>query len=163
MTTADTGADQEWSDLTTLDADVREARMRDRYQVLATLSEDDRRRELRAMAQAEYTLPDELLRPFTLSRLRVWLQLEPDVAQQIASSYDAVMTTMPGPMAMRRVGVVQTLAVEFPPEDEERLRALAPGVFAGQPHRIVSGVAAPPAAVAAEPARKRPWWAFWKR
>jgi hypothetical protein len=169
MTTSDTGADQEWGQIAALDAPERESRMQARYQDLATLPEDERRQRLRAMAQTEYALPDDELRSFTYSRLRVWLDLDPTVARQIAASYDAVMSQMPGPIAMRRVGIVQTLAKEFPPEDEERLRELVPAVFAGQPHRVTVPPpqdVAPPAQAAApsDPApRSRPWWAFWKR
>jgi hypothetical protein len=167
MTTADAGPDSSWSDLAALDAEAREAGMRDRYTALAALSEDERRRRMQAMAEAEYALPDELLRVFTVSRLRVWLELDPAVAKQIAGSYDAVMTQMPGPIAMRRVSIVQTLAREFPPEDEERLRELVPAVFAGQPHRVVGGAAPQPAPQPSSapdpPRRTRPWWAFWRR
>jgi hypothetical protein len=163
MTTADVDADSGWSDLVTLDDESREARMRERYTALAALSEDERRHRMRAMAQAEYDLPDGQLRSFTVSRLSVWLGLEPDVARQIATSYDAVMMQMPGPVAMRRVGIVQTLAREFPPEDEERLRDLVPGVFVGQPHRVVTGATPQPSAASAPPQRDRPWWAFWRR
>jgi len=161
MTTPD--VDQEWGQLITLSAEEREARMDERYLALAALPEDERRRQLQAMAHAEYALPDDQLRPFTISRLRVWLRLEPTVAEQVAASYDAVMTQMPGPIAMRRVGLVQTLAREFPPEDEERLRALVPAVFAGQPHRAVGGAHPEPTASPPAPQRVRPWWAFWKR
>jgi hypothetical protein len=169
MTTSDAGADQDWGQLATLDAAEREAQMQARYHALATLPEDARRQQLRAMALAEYALPDDELRAFTRSRLRVWLDLETGVAHRIAASYDAVMNQMPGPIAMRRVSIVQTLAKDFPAEDEARLRALVPGVFAGQPPPVTTA-APPPTAVPSPPAapppaapRKRPWWAFWQR
>lgn len=165
MTTTGSGIDKNWSQLAALGADEREARMRDRYQALAALPEEERRRQMRAMAEAEYALSDADLHAFTFSRLRVWLSLAPDQARLIATDYDAVMTHMPGPVAMRRVGVVQTLAKDLPAADEERLRALVPGIFAGQPHRVLavadSPAAIPPPAPAAP--RPRPWWAFWRK
>jgi hypothetical protein len=174
MTTIDAGADQSWAQLATLGADEREPHMRERYDELAALPEEERRRQLRAMAVAEYALPDDQLRAFTLSRLRVWVTLAPDTAQRIAADYDAVMSDMPGTVAMRRVGMVQTLAKELPAEDEERLRALVPNIFAGQPHRLgaepAAPAAAPPPAAESQPAhpqapesRRRPWWAFWRK
>jgi hypothetical protein len=136
-------ADTQWSGLVDSPAEEREAAMRERYLELAALDEDTRRERLKAMADAEYAIPDDKLRVFSLSRLRTWLALPDDAAQAVAHSYDAVMQRMPGPIAMRRVSIVQTLAAAFSPEDEERLRALVPGVFAGVPSRtrVVGDVA----------------------
>jgi hypothetical protein len=163
MTISDSSADQSWGELITLDAEEREARMRDRYQELATLAREERRRRMRAMAEAEYALPDDQLRVFTFSRLRVWLALSRDLAAQTAADYDAVMTQMPGPVAMRRVATVQTVARQLSAEDEERLRELVPHIFAGQPHRLHTESTAAAAPAAVTESRRRPWWAFWKK
>ena len=154
--------DQEWLHQSEAESESREAFMAARYIELAALPEEERRTRLRAMARAEYSLPDEKLRPFTLSRLRTWLSLEPDKAQVIADSYDAVMQEMPAPVAMRRVALVQTLATEFSPEDEERLRQLAPRVFAGTPSRMTVLERPEPEPLAVATRTKKPWWAFWR-
>src|SRR5438045_31579 len=114
MTMADHDVDQGWADLIALDAEAREARMLERYQELAALTEEARRGRGQAMAHAEFSLPDDELRTFTASRLRVWLRLAPEVAQQTAGCCEAVMGQMPGPIAMRRVGIVQTVARDLP-------------------------------------------------
>ncbi len=155
--------DQDWGHLVHQEQAAREAAMVERYQSLAGLDEDERRRRLKSMAAAEYSLSEGDLRSFTLSRMRTWLQLDFETAQVISSSYDAIMQEMPATVAMRRVSLVQTLAREFSAEDEERLRALAPRVFAGAPGRAPNLDRAEPEAHTATPGRKRPIWAFWKR
>jgi uncharacterized protein (DUF2342 family) len=160
-------SDQAWVELLHEPEEVRETKMVARYTELAALSADERLARMLAMARAEYALPDDELRTFTLSRIRAWLRLEPETARTTASTYDAAMQRMPGTAAMRRVAIVQTLARELPAEDEERLRELVPGVFAGQPHAVAVRRAhepspAPPPAPPA-PAVKKPWWKFWQR
>jgi hypothetical protein len=132
-----------------------------RYSELATLAEEERRALMLAMARAEYELTDDQLHAFTKSRLGSWLELAPETAQCVASSYDAVMLKMPGPQAMRRVSVVQTLAREFPVEDQDRLASLLPGVFAG----AGIGVHMPPIHDASAPtaSAKKGWWPFGRR
>ena len=88
--------------------------------------------------------------------------MDPETSKRIALSYDAVMNQMPGPVAMRRVSVVQTLAREFSPDDQARLRALVPRVFAGGDKPAAAPMAPRIAPVQQSPV-KRPWWAFWKR
>jgi hypothetical protein len=156
------GADVEWSSLVESTDEARESAMRERYTEIAALDEDARKERLKAMAEAEYALPDDKLRVFSLSRLRTWLSLPDDVALAVAHSYDAVMQRMPGPVAMRRVSIVQTLTAEFSTEDEDRLRALVPGVFAGMPShtRVVADVPDP---AAAPPAKKKSLFNFWRK
>ena len=63
---------------------------------LATLPEEERVSRLLMMAEAEYELHKPTLRTFTISRLSVWLMLEPEVARRISGSYDAAMRKLPG-------------------------------------------------------------------
>jgi hypothetical protein len=154
-------ADQEWAKLAEADADTRESEMATRYLQLAELSEDERRARLRSMAVAEYSLPDPKLREFTVSRMRTWINLDMDKAKVIADSYGAVMQNMPANVAMKRVALVQTLVTEFTPEEEEKLRELAPGVFAGAPNRKL-GLDRPEVDLRVQANTKKPFWMFWK-
>src|SRR2546428_625429 len=109
MTTLETAPDEPWGRLADLDETSREEQMTVRYEQLVGLEAEDRRRRLYGMARAEYALSDEKLRSFTRSRLQVWLKMEAEAAKTIATSYDAVMTRMPGDAAMRRIAMAQTL------------------------------------------------------
>ncbi len=157
--TTDSTVDEAWGKLA--DEEERETQMFQRYTELASLSEESRRSRLLAMAKAEYALPDAKLRPFTLSRMRVWLKIDPENAKKMAVSYSAIMNQMPGPAAMRRVALVQTLAREFSLEDRERLVALAPHVFASRPAFAAEVLSGTPSSTTAS--SKKPWWAFWRR
>jgi len=155
--------DQDWGALADLEAVDRETKMLARYSELAATSEEERQAKLRAMARAEYALPDEMLRLFTVSRMRTWLTLDYEKAASIAQSYDAIMQGMPGAAAMRRVTLVQQLVAEFSAEEEARLRELVPKVFAGAPGRMAA-LERPelPVETRGLPSRK-PWWAFWRK
>ena len=158
MTTPDVVADTAWSELASVGSEERDAAMLARYVEMADLPEEARRGAMLTLTAAEYALSEELLFAVTMSRLRVWLQMDRPQAERIAASYDAAMQRMPGPAAMRRVGVVQTLAKEFSSEDQDSLVALVPGVFGGAP----IGIHVPPvpeAARSAAPAKKS-WWRF---
>jgi hypothetical protein len=151
-------ADEEWAALA--DDDGREAKMTARYAELAALSEDERRTRLKAMATVEYNLPENKLRTFTVSRMRTWIGMDMDQAKVIAGSYNAVMQNMPANVAMKRVALVQTLVTEFSPEDEEKLRELAPGAFAGAPSRK-TGLDRPGPDLQTRAGTKKPFWKFW--
>ena len=110
MTLSDAGADQDWGRLIDVDEAEREAAMLQRYVALAALPEEERRQQLRAMATAEYALPDAALRTFTRSRLRAWLGMDAEAARRVAASYDAVMREMPATTAMRRITSAVALA-----------------------------------------------------
>jgi hypothetical protein len=153
-------SDQEWAKLADGDVAAREAQMASRYIELAALSEEERRARLKAMARAEYALPDEKLRPFTVSRMRTWINLDMATARPIADSYNAIMQEMPAGVAMKRVSLVQTLVMEFTPEEEEKLRELAPGAFAGAPSRKL-GLDRPEDSLAVQVSKKKPFWKFW--
>lgn len=152
--------DEAWGKLADTGEDEREAQMIQRYTELSSLSEEARRSRLLAMAKAEYALPDAKLRPLTLSRMRVWLKMDSENAGKVAVSYSAAMNQMPGPAAMRRVALVQTLARGFSLEDQERLVALVPQVFAGRAvaASVLSATPSP-----TPPASRKQWWAFWRR
>jgi hypothetical protein len=134
--------------------------MATRYTEMAAMSAEDRRTKMEAMARAEYALPDEKLRPFTVSRMRTWINLDNDIATPIAASYNEVMLYMPATIAMKRVSLVQTLVMEFTADEEERLRELAPGAFAGAPSRK-TGLDRPQDSFAVVGDKKKPFWKFW--
>lgn len=165
---------ESWGRLADLSESEREPQMRARYAELVGVPEEQRRAALKTFAQAEYALPDGKLRPFTKSRMRVWLSMNADEARTLALSYDAIMNQMPAVAAMKRVSIVQSLSKEFSEEDQARLRAMAPTVFTSKsaPPQSPSnyGAAKPasrkaqskPEPAAAGPKGKKAWWAFWK-
>lgn len=160
MATSNGPADQAWGKLADAPEAQREQEMQRRYMELVELQEADRQGRLVTMANAEYALAPEQLRGFTLSRMRVLLKMPQPQAKLVALSYHAAMDKLPGTAAMRRVSLVQTLATEFSPEDQARLRELNPGIFAGMPAKTVKATApaaAPPAA------KKGGWWPFGKK
>jgi len=147
MATSDRKADQAWGMLADLEEEERRTKMLQRYRELASLPEVMRVSRMLTMADAEYDLPEDKLRTLTISRLNVWLMLEPEVTQRISDSYDAAMREVPGLESTRWIAMAKTLAKEFPREEQERLIALIPAVFGG---------------VRPAPAKKR-WWPFGKR
>ena len=167
MTTPEGLAGQDWGGLAQVGPEERDPAMAQRYRELAALPEEERQSQMLVMANAEYDLPAEQLRPFTVSRLRVWLDLEVGVAHQMIASYDAVMKRVSGAKAMSRIALEQTLAREFSVEDQRRLIELEPGVFgaAAAAARVAAAHAAAQAAQAAATPRpverpKRRWWPF---
>lgn len=121
--------DQSWSALADLSAADREAKMAQRYTELTSLPEDQRVTRMVAMARAEYALPYEKLREFTMSRLRTWLKLDEKVAVPVVAAYDKAMLQMSSTSAMHRVALNQTLARDFSEEDRDRLSKLIPTGF----------------------------------
>ncbi len=143
----------------------REPMMLDRMRALASLDEEERRDQLHGVVAAEYSLPNDKLKPLSKSRLRALLQLEREEAQRFAGSYDAAMQAMPAAAAMRRVTIVQSLASEFSTEEEAQLVELLPNVFAGATSR--GGIEATMGLVHGLGSRgetkSKPFWAFWKK
>ena len=165
MERSTTNLGDEWSELARQDERARERAMLQRYRELAALPEQERFDELETLAKSEYTLSNDLLVPFTKSRLRCFLTLEEDAAKKVAASYDKVMQKMSADAAMRRVTIVQSLAIEFTPAEEERLVDLIPNVFAGGlGHR---GASHSMAELMSRPSdagtRRKPLWAFWRK
>lgn len=104
---------ERWVALAPLGDDERQAGMRRIFDELLTMAAAKRSAAFIEMVDAEYTLNDRMLRPFTTSRLRAWLSLaseRPDDARVIADSYDEVFNQMPIGIAMRRITIVQTVA-----------------------------------------------------
>ena len=133
MTTSSGTVDGAWAKLAEQPVTEREAQMLTRYNLVAELPDDGRENTLLAMARAEYALPHQLLRDFTLSRMRVLLKMSPVAANRVALSYAKVMDRLPATAAMARITLIQTLAREFTPEDEALLREMNPGAFGGMP------------------------------
>ncbi|MCH8190236.1 MAG: hypothetical protein IIC80_02665 [Chloroflexi bacterium] len=164
MANAEGGGDLEWTKLADLDEGERAPLLVKRYQELFDLPEKERVSRLVTMEEAVYKLPEEKIRILTISRFRVWLNLEHELGQVISKSYDAVSDTLPGPIAMRHIALVQTLSREFSAEEQDRLRMLFPRIFGSLPSvETVKVAPATPApdTTAAAPAKK-PWWAFWR-
>lgn len=168
MTIPAVSVDDGWGKLADQPEADREPQMLQRYRELGELPEPDCQRRLLAMAQAEYALPADKLKSFTLSRIRVFLTLPPVTGKRIAQSYNAVMHQMPGAAAMRRVALVQTLAKEFSDADQARLRELNPDVFGDVPSGMSPGQApqVPSASATSAPTmmeKKKGWWPFGKK
>jgi hypothetical protein len=141
----------DWEEIVTRPAPEREDALGRFYAALATLPKSDRLERLRTIVATTYRLPDDEFRTLTESRLRAWLGLDEGVAATVAQSYDAVLQEVSANDAMRRVAVVQTLARDFSLEDQERLRALVPAVFADQGSSLAATMAGP-----AQPGGARP-------
>ena len=143
MAMSDVKADQAWGMLADAEEEERRTKMLQRYTEMVALPAEERVSQMLAMAKAEYALPDDKLRAFTLSRLSAWLDMDTESVQIIAGSYDAAMLKMPGPQAMRRVSMVQTLADEFSKQQQLQLIAIVPDVFPNCYQRcIVIGIVA---------------------
>ena len=162
MAMSDVKADQAWGMLADEEEEERRTKMLQRYTEMVTLPAEESASQMLTMATAEYALPDDKLRAFTLSRLSTWLDMDTEATKSIAASYEAAMIKMPGPQAMRRVSMVQTLADEFSREQQLRLIAVIPTVFGGLKEMIemppIKSVAAVPTA-----STKKGWWPFGKR
>lgn len=150
----------EWASLADLEEEDREQQMEGRYKELFALAEDERRGRMRSMAAVEYSIEDDKIRPFHLSRLRVWLLMDPAIIQTISASYDAVLDQMPGDVAMRRVGLAQSLIKAFSQTEQEQLRSVLPQIF-GDRGTAASSWRPTADGFLARPRAKKPWWAFW--
>jgi len=150
-------ADTGWGEISSLPEAEREAKMKARYQELAKLTDEERVNRLFAMAQAEYALNDEKLRAFTTSRMRVWISLDDTIATTVVASYDQAMDKMPGTAAMRRVALVQNLALTFSLEEQARLKVLVPKILAGRSDVSQLAKQAAAAEAAAEKPKKSGW------
>ena len=153
-----------WGALADASEEARQAEMRKQYEELAKLSEDERSSKMAQMIESEYALPESKLRAFTVSRLTVWIDMDVESARSIAGTYDQVMKRMSANVAMRGVGMVQTLAREFTPEQVDRLYVLIPAMIQHMPRGEVS-VLAHSEKEAAPPVerRRKSRWQFWKR
>jgi hypothetical protein len=160
VTTQDTEKKVNWSDLARVEPDRRKSMMVREHRRLAALPEEERVSEMQAMVEAEYNLPDDLLRDFTESRLRTWLELEPVIADLISSAYEAATLKLSADKAMQRIALVQTLAREFTPEEQEELIKLLPDIFEGIAIGVPVGPPDQKTAEEPEQPKKKWWWPF---
>ncbi len=156
--------DNEWARIAELPEADRQAVMRREVEELAKLSEEERRARLRAGAEQEFRLPDDKLRAVIVSRIHVWLDGDQATVRPVAASLDAVMNVAPSTVAMRRAAIIQTLARDFPANQQERLRSLVPGAFPNHDVRPVSMASSRASLNEAAPkveAARKPFWKFW--
>ena len=153
-----------WGALADASEETRRAEMRKRYEELTQLSEAERSSMMAKLVESEYALSDDKLRIFTASRLMVWIDMDVQSAKSMAETYDHVMRETSANAAMRRVGMVQTLARGFTSEQIDRLYELIPSMIQHMPRGevLVLGRGEEEAASPVE-RRRKPWWQFWKR
>jgi len=164
MSTSAGGESTGWGALVEISSEEeRQAQMAKQYMAVAQMDEEERREALKKMAAAEYQLPDDKLRIFTDSRLKVWLTLESNQAKTIAQSYDYVMRNGPGPWAMKRVSMVQTVTREWNVDQLEKLRDLIPSLIKEVPRPVVTSDTYTAGSQRDRSSAKPPVWQFWKR
>jgi len=146
----------EWVALVDATEEERTAEMKRRYGELAGLSEEERVKQLTEMARGEYEMPEEKLHAFTKTRLLVWIDMEEEQVKKVAHSYDTAVQALPGTLAMRRVGAVQTVARNFAVSQIDRLHSVIPSIVREMPRVIVSSLATDHLS-----AKKKAWWKFW--
>lgn len=106
----------------------RVANLRRFYEDLAQCESSERERTLQTAVLDEYALNDGDLATIAGSRIRAWLTMDDEEARVIATTYDRVISEMPGSTAMRRVKAVQTATLNFDESDVELLMGLIPSV-----------------------------------
>ena len=156
-----TGADCER--LSGLTPNDQQQELRAYFEELLQADPATQRENLTDFVKGEFSLPRDRLVPLTKSRLRVLLELEPDAARTIAKSYDDILDSLSGTLAMRRFEVVQTVASDMHDDDLERLKGLIPSIVKQISQvRTPSSTAGPPP-LARTPKRGRWWWPFGRR
>ena len=138
-----------WKALARRETEEREESMVLEYTELAGLHEEDRVGRMQALAEAVLDLAAGQRRDFALSRLRVWLRLEPEAAKRVAASYESIAAKLSGDRAHAHIALVQDLVREFSPEEQDRLIALDSTVFGGAPTEMQAAAS-----------KKRWWWPF---
>jgi hypothetical protein len=131
---------KQWVGLLTLKEDARQSKMKDRYIELAGLSEEDRVKQVTEMARAEHELDEDKLHIFTKSRLETWITMDAGKAESVARAYDEAMKNLPGTLAMRRVGAVQTVARDLETDKVERLYELLPSLLKENPRAVIASL-----------------------
>ena len=137
-----------WKAMARSEAVEREEGMVLEYTELAGLSEEDRTGRMQALADAVLDLPATQRRDFALSRLKVWLRLEPEAAKRVAASYESIAAKLSGDRADAHMSLVQDLVREFSVDEQGRLIALDPTVFGGVSAEMEAA------------SKKRWWWPF---
>ena len=138
-----------WKAMARQEAEEREESMVSEYTELAGLGEEDRVGRMQALAESVLDLPAALRRDFALSRLKVWLRLEPEAAKKVAATYESIAAGLSGDRAEAHMLLVQDLVREFSPEEQERLIGLDPTVFGGAPTLVET-----------PSKKKKRWWPF---
>ncbi len=138
-----------WKAMARSEAEEREESMVAEYTELAGLAEEDRVGRMQALADSVLDLPGTQRRDFTLSRLKVWLRLEPEAAKKVASTYESIAAGLSGDRAEAHMSLVRELVGEFSPEEQDQLIALDPTVFGGA---LTLGQATT--------TKKKWWWPF---
>jgi hypothetical protein len=131
---------KQWVGLLTLKEDARQSKIKDRYIELAGLSEEDRVKQVTEMARAEHELDEDKLHIFTKSRLETWITMDAGKAESVARAYDEAMKNLPGTLAMRRVGAVQTVARDLETDKVERLYELLPSLLKENPRAVIASL-----------------------
>ncbi len=153
---------KQWVALADAKEDARTSEMKKKYAELAGLSEEERLKQITELARAEHEMPEDKLHDFTKSRLLTWIDMEQGQAQVLAHSYDEALKSLPGTLAMRRVGAVQTVAREMHPDEVEKLYSLIPSILREMPRQVVTSLATGAEKKPRPPKRKkRTWWKLW--
>jgi hypothetical protein len=165
--TTEKATDASWAALAEMDDTPRAAAMEERFTQLALLGEAARVDAIEAMIRAEFSLPEEQLQAMTAARLRVWASLnlrDPGQAKQVVAGYDDAMNRLPADMAMRRAGILYTVAREMPAEEVAILHDLIPSLRQSVPVAR-TGLAEERTSVEEARTRRaanpRPFWKFW--
>lgn len=150
---------ERWAALAGEPEGERTAAMRQILEEVLALDDAERQTTIERMVEREYALPDDQLRPFTISRLRTWLGIangNMEGAQTLARGYDMAFDRLGASMAMRRSTIVQTIARhDLEPDEVTGLFDLIPSIVRQVP-RAVS-----PTPTWERPAAKKPFWKFW--
>lgn len=153
---------KQWVALADAKEDARGSEMKKRYVALAGLSEEARLKQITELARAEHEMPEDKLHDFTKSRLLTWIDMDPGQAQTVAHSYDEALKALPGTLAMRRVGAVQTVARDMHPDEVEKLYNLIPSILREMPRQVVTSLATGAQKKPRPPKRqKRKWFKLW--
>jgi len=150
-----------WAALADLGEEERENKVAQRYGELASLSDVDFRNQITGMVAAECDLPNDKLWALTVSRLRVWLRLDPELVKRLWSASEAAAEMMSADQAMRRTGVMQALHKHFEREERDQLTAIVPAVFGGvRDYDWGSRSETAPKRRASQGPKKKWWWPF---
>ena len=153
---------KQWVALADAKEDARASEMKKRYSELAGLSEEARLKQITELARAEHEMSEDKLHDFTKSRLLTWIDMDPGQAQTVAHSYDEALKVLPGTLAMRRVGAVQTVARDMHPDEVEKLYNLIPSILREMPRQVVTSLATGAEKKPRPPKRnKKKWFKLW--
>lgn len=158
MTKPTTLDPKEWALLADATEKARSSAMKQQYGEIAKLSTEERTTTLNTLAQVEYTMSEDKLFTMTKARLLAWLGMEHDQAVAVATSYDRAVDMLPAPIAMRRVGAIQTVARDLAVEQVDQLYTIIPSFVREVPRASVRTLAIDESA---RLRNKKSWWKFW--